>query len=87
MKEKHQTPSQRTTNPVWLRKQIQLLVARCDDDIREDLERAGQTYGELSQTYRASAAATRHWKKHLERILRGETVAEALADLAESVTP
>lgn len=80
MKEKQQTPSQRRSNPVWLRQQIERLIARCDDDIKEDLERAGQTYGEMSQSYRASASSTRHWKKQLERILCGKTLQEDIAE-------
>lgn len=80
MKEKQQTPSQRRTNPVWLRQQIERLVESCDDNIKEDLDRARQTCGDTSQAYRASASTTRHWKKQLERILRGDVGFGALFD-------
>lgn len=80
VREKHQTPSQRITNAMWLRNQIQQLVKDCDSAIKEDLSRADQTYGDVSQSYRASVSSTRHWKRQLERILHGKTRAEEIAE-------
>ena len=80
VKDKHQTPAQRVANPVWLRDQIRKLVKDCDSNIKEDLARADQTYGDLSQGYRASVSSTRHWKRQLERILRGKTFMEAITE-------
>jgi hypothetical protein len=78
--EKPQTPFQRVTNPVWLRDQIQQLIKYCDEAVEEDLERHRQTRGDASQQYRMRAAITRQWKTHLERVLRGKTLGEEIAE-------
>lgn len=80
MKEKHQTAAQRVANPVWLRGQIRQLIERCTADIAEYLKMADQTNGDVSDRYRASATSTRHWKRQLELILEGKTLAEEVAE-------
>lgn len=87
MKEKRQTPAQRVTNPVWLRDQIQQLIKDCGNNIKTDLELAGQTYGDTSQGYRASVSSTRHLKSQLERILRGKTFTEELRESVKRSLP
>lgn len=80
MKEKPQTPSQRVANPVWLRSQIGKLVRDCDENIEEDTRRANQARGDERAMYLARVESHRHWKRQLERILRGKTIGEDLDD-------
>ena len=73
MREKQQTPAQRVTNPVWLRDQITKLVRECSENIEED--------SKLAQTERVEVHC--HWKRQLERILRGKTAHEDLCDFLQ----
>jgi hypothetical protein len=86
VKEKQQTPAQRLANPVWLRAQIKDLIHNCDMHIKEDLKLAAQTYDDVSAQYRASVVSHRHWKRQLERVLRGETLTEKLIQSWEKLT-
>lgn len=86
MKEKQQTPAQRLANPVWLRAQIKDLIRSCDAHIKEDLKLASQTVDDVSARYRASVESHRHWKRQLERVLRGETLTEKLIQSWEQLT-
>lgn len=79
MKEKHQTPAQRVTNPVWLRSEISALIKDCDEDINEDQkladkERDNRRLG----MYLARIESHQHWKRQLERILHGKTFFEEM---------
>lgn len=79
MSEKPQSHAQRVTNPVWLRKQLEQLVKECDSAIEQE-----QSFVELARTAEESAqfsarvSSHRHWKRQLERVLRGKTSAEDL---------
>lgn len=81
MKEKHQTPSQRIANPVWLRGQIAELIDDCDENIAEDQALADKERDDARRArYEASVDCHRHWRRQLERILAGKTSTESLAD-------
>lgn len=77
---KKETPAQRTSNPVWLREQIQGLIEDCDDNIKEDSELAEQARDDDRTKYLARVESAEHWKRSLERILRGKTFVEDLAE-------
>lgn len=72
-----ETPDQRVTNSRWYRTQLQDLIDECgiyvavDHDL--DVKHRGDT-----QVFAARLAMTQHFKRHLERILRGQTTYEAL---------
>ena len=80
MREKPQTSAQRVSNPVWLRAQIQKLIEECDSNIEEDQALADKTRDNARDTYLARVESHQHWKRQLERILRGKTFAEELRD-------
>jgi hypothetical protein len=69
------TPAQRITNAVWLREQLRQVISECDDCIttNNDLVRTSPHEGErlvaITKVY-----STERWKRHLERVLRGETL-------------
>jgi len=79
-KTKEQTPEQRVTNAAWLREQIQKLIEDCADNIKEDSELADQAHSDEEPKYRARVESHEHWKRNLERILRGKTFVEDLAE-------
>ena len=90
MNTKTQTPAQRVTNPVWLRQQIAVLIADCDDNILEDQALAVKERDDGRRArYEASVDCHRHWKRQLERILTGKTSTEDIADtlIAQGVQP
>lgn len=80
MREKHQTPAQRVTNPVWLRAQIERIVGACDARIEEAEALADKAYGDHRNMYLARVESHQHWKQQLERVLRGKTLVEEIAE-------
>ena len=83
--DKIQTPSQRVTNPVWLRAQIGKLIESCAENITEDQRLADQERDETRrERYLARVEGDRHWKWELERILRGKTFAEEFSASVKS---
>lgn len=80
MKQKRQSPAQRVANPVWLREQIGKLVNDCAANIEYDQELADKTRGDDRGVYLARVESHQHWKRQLERILRGKTFNEELRD-------
>lgn len=84
MKEKQQTDAQRVANPVWLRDQLQRLIASCDEHIKDDQDLADNERDSVRRArYEASIDCSRHYKRQLERILAGKTAAENLAALID----
>lgn len=71
--DKLQTPAQRIANAVWLRDQLAQLITRCEENIADDQALADK---ELSVVHLVRVASHRHWKRQLERILRGKTFTE-----------
>lgn len=85
VRDKHQTPSQRITNAMWLRSQITALVTSCDENIAEDQELADKARDSAKRDmYQERVASHQHWKRQLERILTGKTFTE---DLRDAVKP
>lgn len=81
MREKHQTSAQRVANPVWLRAQIQTVIEECDSNIEWDQELADEERDNAKRSrYLERVESHRHWKRQLERILRGRTSAEEIRD-------
>lgn len=74
--EKSQTPAQRVANAAWLRAQIQQLVADCADQIAEGQRQAHDGRVAQRDAHLARIGTHRHWKRKLERVLRGKTSAE-----------
>jgi len=79
-KTKELTPDQRVTNAPWLREQIQKLIQDCDDNIKEDTEMMNLATSPEMSKYEARVESHQHWKRNLERILRGKTFVEDLAE-------
>jgi hypothetical protein len=78
-RDKHQTRAQRVANPVWLRAQIGDLVESCEENIAEDQELADKARDDAKRgRYLERVDSHKHWKRQLERILRGETPMEAI---------
>lgn len=76
---KRQTPAQRITNPVWLRRQIEQRlreVAALIDDEQCAIDRDPGN----REKYLGRIESHRYWKRQLERILRGSTVADDVAE-------
>ena len=85
MSEKRQTPAQRVANPVWLRDQIGKLVQGCDDNITEDQQLADKERDNRRRDmHLARVESHRHWKRQLERVLRGKTFMEEVAENLKS---
>jgi hypothetical protein len=82
MREKIQTPAQRTTNAEWLRSQIRELIKECSFNIDEDQGLADKARDASRDKYLERVENHRHWKCQLERILSGKTSHEALEFLA-----
>lgn len=80
VKQKQQTPAQRVANPVWLRDQIGKIIDECDNNIAEDQRLADNSRDTSRDRYLAQVESNRHWKRQLERILRGKTANEDLRD-------
>lgn len=80
-REKHQTPAQRVTNAPWLRGQVADLAERCREAVAEDQAQADQEVDPVRRArYEASVDCHRHWRRQLERVLRGRTIAEELRE-------
>ncbi len=76
---KRQTPAQRIANPVWLRGEIAGLIEDCAAHIEEDQELADKACeDDTSGWFLARVSVHHHWKRQLERILRGKTSTEDL---------
>ena len=83
--EKLQTPAQRVSNPVWLREQISGLIESCDDNIAEDQELADKARDDNKRgLYLERVDSHKHWKRQLERVLRGKTFMEEIIENAKS---
>ena len=81
MKHKHQTPAQRVTNPVWLREQIGTLIESCAENSAEDQELADNEHDDAKRgRYLERVESHQHWKRQLERILRGKTFMEEITE-------
>lgn len=81
MKHKHQTPAQRVTNPVWLREQISDLIESSEENIAEDQELADKERDDAKRgRYLERVESHQHWKRQLERILRGKTFMEEITE-------
>ena len=72
--------NRRIADPEWYREQLKALIASCDDNIKEDSEMAEQAPSDERAKYEARVEADQHFKRSLERVLRGQTFAEALAE-------
>ena len=84
--DKPQTPAQRVTNPVWLRDQISALIESCDDNIAEDQELADKARDDGKRgLYLERVDSHKHWKRQLERVLRGKTFMEEVTENLKSV--
>lgn len=83
VKQKRQSPAQRIANPVWLRSEIRKLIEDCANSIAEDQKLADQTYGDVRDRYLASIQSHRHWKRQLDRILRGKTANEDVSNFLQ----
>jgi hypothetical protein len=70
-----ETPDQRVTSSRWYRTQLQDLIDECSVNAAVDRDLSVQ---EDTQVYAARLKTTLHFKRHLERILRGQTAYEAL---------
>lgn len=81
---KHQTPAQRIANAVWLREQIEARVKETVALIREDQSLAEHAGPEETDRYLGRIESHRYWKRQLERILRGRTIAD---ELSEGIAP
>ena len=86
MRQKHQSSAQRVANPVWLRDQIKRLITDCADNIKEAQARADRAPSDEIANFLARVEIHRHWKRQLERVLRGKTNAEAWRDLLDDST-
>jgi heme oxygenase len=86
IKQKEQTPAQRVANPVWLREQIQKLIDACTDNIAEDQKLINNARDTSRDRYLTRVESHRHWKRQLERILRGKTLTEELIQSWEKLT-
>ena len=79
--EKLQTPAQRVSNPVWLREQISGLIESCDDNIAEDQALADKERDSAKRDcYLERVDSHKHWKRQLERVLRGKTFMEEVTE-------
>jgi hypothetical protein len=87
VKEKLQTPAQRVANAVWLRDQIARLITSCDERIEEDERLAAWARGDEGALVRARIEFHEHWRRQLQRILRGKTLAEDLRTTIEKASP
>jgi hypothetical protein len=56
------------------------LVKDCQDNIKEDQELADSCHSSESDKYLARVESHEHWKRQLERILRGSTFVEDLEE-------
>ena len=84
--DKRQTPAQRTANAVWLRQQITQLVTSCDESIEKDQELADKARDSAKRDmHLGHVSCHQHWKRQLERILRGKTFTEELRDAVKPV--
>ena len=85
MREKHQTPAQRVANPVWLRDQIGKLVQDSNKNITKDQQLADNERDDAKRgRYLERVESHQHWKRQLERILRGKTFMEEVAENLKS---
>ncbi len=72
-------PDQRITDPVWLRAQIAELSAAYAESIAAGMELVARN-DDRRRLYLTRVAIHARVKRDLDRILRGETLAEALAE-------
>ena len=78
---KRQTPAQLVANSAWLRHQIAEIIRDCGESIAEDRTRANtERDARRRDAYLARAESHEHWKRQLERILRGKTFADELIE-------
>jgi hypothetical protein len=59
------------------------LIEDCANSIAEDQKLADQTYGDVRDRYLASIQSHRHWKRQLDRILRGKTANEDVSNFLQ----
>jgi len=78
--DKLQTPAQRIANAVWLRDQLAQLITSCEENIADDQALADQARDDNRVAYLARVESHAHWKRQLERILRGKTFTEELRE-------
>lgn len=82
---KPQTPMQRVANPVWLRAQLGELIADCAENITADLDQVCRERDDVRRArLHERIESHRHWQLTFERILRGETLSEAIAKIVDA---
>jgi hypothetical protein len=81
---KHQTPAQRVTNPVWLRRQLGELVRGCATNIERNQKLADTAAStDRRKVHLDRIKDYRYWQRQLERILQGKTPAEELDEFLQ----